>query len=130
MVRLDHINFTVSNLEESIKWYSEIFGFKKVESGRYADGAPWAILAFHDSMIAMSEYPDWAPANRQPGVHQFFHFGLRIDNEADWRERLKRYNVFLDHETQYPHSTSWYIRDPSGHEIEVSYAGGEAIKFG
>lgn len=129
MTRLDHINFTVGNLEESIQWYRDLFGFEKVESGIYPEGARWAILALNDSMIAISEYPKLSRAARQEGFQQVFHFGLRIDNQREWTRKMKHYNVDLDHIAQYPHSTSWYIRDPSGHEIEVSYSNGEPMKF-
>lgn len=131
--RLDHINLTVTNLEESLKWYKEVFGFKKLEGGVTNLGKVWAIVGLDDSMIAMSEYSEKIPAdkNRDYSAHRIFHFGIRVSDLRDWKERLQRLNLRLYYggEIEYPHSRSWYIHDPSGHEIEVSYSGGVPLKF-
>lgn len=49
-------------------------------------------------------------------VDQIFHFGLRINDETEWRSRMEHFQVDLDREAKYPHLTSWYIHDPSGHK--------------
>ncbi len=56
---LDHLNLTVSNLEESIAWYAKIFGFKVVERG-VRDAGPWAIIR---SVVAMLCIYDHANRN-------------------------------------------------------------------
>lgn len=129
MVHLDHVSMSVTDLEKSTKWYSDVFGFEKVESGVYPDGIPWAIVAYNDSMIAMSELPQWTAPRSVTGTHRIYHFGLRVNNAEEWIAKIKRFNVKVDHEAAYPRSHSWYVIDPSGYQIEVSYAGGEPLKF-
>jgi catechol 2,3-dioxygenase-like lactoylglutathione lyase family enzyme len=133
LARLDHINLTVNCLEESIWWYQKLFGFEKVEHGVNASGSLWAIIARDDSMIAMTEYPKLKPANqKQEGLsHKIFHFGIRVSSAEVWKEKVRNYNLRLYYggEVEYPYSTSWYIRDPSGHEIEVSCSDGLPLKF-
>jgi len=133
-LRLDHINISVKNLDKSINWYQTIFGFQKVEEGVNHIGAKWAILAFNDSMIAMSEYThrkDPIIYNVNAENHAIFHFGIRIDNIEDWRSKVKLHNLKLYYggEVKYPFSVSWYIHDPTGHEIEVSYSEGKPLRF-
>jgi catechol 2,3-dioxygenase-like lactoylglutathione lyase family enzyme len=132
-VKLDHINITVHNLEESIQWYRKLFGFEKVEGGLNQFGKPWAIVAFQDSMIAMNEYTERKPAdtNKDSTTHRMYHFGLRVDDAEAWRAKVQehRLKLYYGGEVAYPYSKSWYIHDPSGHEIEVSCTDGKAMQF-
>lgn len=132
-VRLDHINLTVGNLDESIKWYQNIFGFEKVEEGLTQKKRRWAILACNDSMIAMTEYPEKASADQKDQeTHRIYHFGIRVQSTDEWRHKVKAHQLKLHYggEIEYPHSRSWYVHDPSGHEIEVSCTDGKPLKFG
>lgn len=132
-IKIDHINMSVMNLEESIQWYKNIFGFEKVESGTNPQGRKFAILAFNDNMLAL--YETKGKENANPTLsdpkHQIFHFGLRVDNLNQWLEKIKEFNLKLNYGTQveYPHSRSWYVFDPSGHEIEVSWTNGKPLQF-
>jgi lactoylglutathione lyase len=132
--RLDHVNITVKNIDESIEWYGKLFGFERMEGGINQYGRKWAILAVNDSMIAMTEFPKMQSADQDEsrGIHKIFHFGLRIDDQMAWRNKVRDFNIQLNYggeEITYPNSTSWYVYDPSGHEIEVSYSGGEPLRF-
>jgi catechol 2,3-dioxygenase-like lactoylglutathione lyase family enzyme len=131
--RLDHVNLTVSNLEESIQWYCSLFGFEKVESGVYPQGHRWAILAYNDSMIAMTEYPEKRPSNleRVSAFQGIKHFGIRISDREAWLERITQFHLQIRSEdiSEYQGSISWYVYDPSGHNIEVSWSNGLPLQF-
>ena len=132
MTRLDHVNITVNSIENSVEWYGRLFGFATVESGLTQLGQKWAILACDDSMIAMTEY-DRRPADQNDDrtFHRSYHFGLRVNDAKEWREKVKnlKLRLFYGGEIEYPHSRSWYVHDPSGHEIEVSWSNGNALQF-
>lgn len=132
-IKLDHINLTVRDLQQSIEWYSKVFGFRKVEQGIGTRGQPWAIVALDDSMIVMGEYKDLKPANTESveSQHRIYHFGIRVSDQKAWEEKLKTFQLRLNYGgvVEYPFSKSYYISDPSGHEIEVSYSGDQALKF-
>ncbi len=132
-MKLDHINLTVANLKDSIEWYGKIFGFEAVESGTTPRGVKWGIVAMNDSMICMTEDKERILADRHedPSVHRIGHFGIRVSNLESWRQIVKENNlkVYYGGEIHYPFSTSWYVHDPSGHEIEVSYSAQEKLQF-
>lgn len=132
-IKLDHINLTVSDLQKSIQWYQKIFGFELVESGTTPEGIKWGILAFNDSMICMTEYPDRTLANKSDdrSVHQIYHFGLRVSDEDTWKKTVQdnQLKLYYGGQITYPNSKSWYIHDPSGHEIEVSYTAHKHLQF-
>ncbi len=128
-IQLDHINMTVTNLEQTQQWYSSLFAFECVESGvRRQENRTvrWAIIKKDETMLCLYEYPDKGlPGQRPFSHHQVSHFGIRFENldVALWERLLKEYKIEVEYggAVDYPHSKSWYITDPSGHEIEVSY---------
>lgn len=126
---LDHLNLTVSNLDESKQWYGKIFGFSEVEGG-VRSGTRWSILRSGDAMLCMYEHPELStPADEQ--CHRIHHFGLRIKDREDFEEKLSQFSVPVEYggAIRYPHSWSWYISDPSGYEIEVALWDGDEISF-
>lgn len=132
-LKIDHVNMSVADLDESVQWYGKVFGFEAVESGRNQAGIRWAIVANNDSMICMWEHKkkQMAERNYEQSYHLINHFGLRVSNADEWRTVVRENDLKLYYggEIEYPHSRSWYIHDPSGHEIEVSCTNGKAMEF-
>lgn len=130
VAKLDHINFTVSNFNESVDWYKKIFNFDLVENGVSQEGRRWGILQSGDTMLAITEYPDrkW---NFGEDYHQTYHFGLRLLDESEWEQKVREYKLetFYSSPIPYPHSTSWYVKDPTGNEIEVAIWKNNEVKF-
>ena len=130
---LDHLNLDVRDLDASTAWYGRVFGFEEVERGIYL-GHPWKILRAGDAMLAIYERPEALPPpadwDQRPhlGIN---HFALRILDEAAWRDTLAREQIPLVHgeEIQWPHSTSWYIKDPDGYDIEVVLWKQDVVRF-
>lgn len=132
-VSLDHLNYTVRNLEESVAWYGRVFGFEKVEGGMEKDG-PWAIVRAGDAMLCLYESPKLADIRSSPEadkLHHIYHFGLRIHDRAKWEATVKeeRIRLYYGGAIRYPHSTSWYVKDPTGHMIEVALWDEDEVRF-
>ncbi|MFZ4712133.1 MAG: VOC family protein [Bacteriovoracaceae bacterium] len=125
-VRIDHINMTVKNLEESVAWYEKIFQFQKVEQG-VSEGQPWAIIRNENSLLCLYQEPNRVAAPEGDNIfdqfHRLYHFGLNVDSSLEWEKivQLHKIKVMYGGAIRYPHSTSWYVEDPSGYEIEVSH---------
>ena len=131
-VKIDHINFTVSHLEKSVTWYEKVFGFQLAQDGIYGRDKKirWAIVAYKDSMICMHEVKGRKNSGEstQELFHKIYHFGIRISNLKVWKKRVKTFQlkpVIVD----YPYSRSYYIDDPDGHEIEVSWSKKSTLYF-
>ncbi len=127
MVRLDHINMSVEDLQKSLTWYKNVFDFDTVEKGKH-NGTPFAIVKSGESMLCMYQLPD-RPKPETSKHHKIFHFGLRISDPQQWEERMQDLNIEPNLVWDYPHSKSWYVSDPSGHEIEVCYWQNDRIQF-
>jgi hypothetical protein len=53
-------------------------------------------------------------------------------NRGSWEEILERENLrtYYGSRVAYPHSVSWYIKDPTGYMIEVALWNDDQVKFG
>ena len=128
---LDHVNMSVKDLAESVDWYGRVFGFRKVEGGRY-DGRPWAILRAGEALLCLYEHPErGSPDPEEHGHHGAAHFGLRIDDQDAWEAAVRREKVEVGYggAFRWPHSTAWYVTDPTGYEIEVALWDDDRVRF-
>lgn len=121
--KIDHVNISVKDIAVSAHWYETVFGFKVVEAGLNMSGSKYAIVENQDTMICMSEHPDWKePGQDLKNQHQIFHFGFRVLDLDLWRSKIHMLGLVLTaEEIRYQRSISWYVLDPNGYEIEVSY---------
>jgi catechol 2,3-dioxygenase-like lactoylglutathione lyase family enzyme len=129
--QLDHLNMSVASFSESADWYRRVFGFEKVEEGVY-DGRPWGILRAGDALLCLYEHPErGTPDPEEHGHHAPAHFGLRIDDREAWEETVRREKVRVEYggPVRWPHSTAWYVSDPTGYEIEVALWDGDRVRF-
>ena len=131
---LDHLNLSVRRFEETADWYQRVFGFEVVESGVWK-GSPWGVLKSGEAMLCAYEDPNRkfidGDGLKASHLHGFNHFALRIIDSNEWSRTLVRENVHVRYggPVSWPHSTSWYVRDPTGYEIEVVLWNGDKISF-
>ena len=123
---LDHLNLTVRDLAESLRFYSDLFGFEPVErfDPTSGDPYPWVIVRSGEAMLCLYEHPNLATAPRYPEapiVQEVRHFALRIRDGAAFARLVqeRRLPLVFGEPIRWPHSTSYYIEDPTGHQIEV-----------
>lgn len=130
-VTLDHLNLSVRNFAESADWYHRVFGFEVVEKGRRGQ-APWGILRSGESLLCLYEEPDRERPDAVGNVHRLYHFALRVRDRRHWEMTLDREKLrtYFDSPVRYPHSTSWYVKDPTGYTIEVALWDGDQVSFG
>jgi len=126
---LDHLNLSVRDLAQTIEWYGRVFGFGVVERGIY-NGAPWAILRSGEAMLCCYERPDLPMEGREAFQH-VSHFALRITDRAAWEQILAAEALPTRYGSPraWPHSTAWYVVDPTGYEIEVALWDADTVAF-
>jgi len=116
---IDHINFRVKNLEESIRFYRDLFDFEEKERGM-RNGEPWAIIGTPDvAYFCLYQKPHSERCDKGLRIN---HFGFHIKNfdETEKKLRTMGIKVFYDGPIKWKHSRSLYFEDPSGYEIEIS----------
>ncbi|MCA9525557.1 MAG: VOC family protein [Myxococcales bacterium] len=126
---LDHLNLTVADLDASRAWYTALFDFQPVEGGVWR-GHRWAILRAGDALLCLYEHRELeSPAAAT--CHHLSHFALRLIEPAAFLDRVASNGVEVKFggPVRWPGSTSWYVDDPTGHEIEVVCWDGDTLSF-
>ncbi len=123
-MRIDHINFNVSNLEKSVRFYNKIFDLEVKEEGvSQASGNPYKIIG-HPERFYLCLYQS------ESNVEQngFNHFGVNVDNFEELVKKIKENKIEIQYGgiTNWPNSRSAYIQGPDQEEIEITeYFGGK-----
>ena len=121
---IDHVNMKVKDLEKSVKFYKNLFGFeiKQEENANKLD-VPSKIIGNDTIKLCLYEVHDMSP---EGGIA---HFGFNIANFNEVIEKCKElgievlYGGIVDWEK----SKSVYIVDPSGYEIELGEISGGGL---
>jgi len=121
---IDHVNMKVKDLEKSVKFYKDLFGFEiKQEENPNKIDAPSKIIGNDTIKLCMYEVSDMSP---EGGIA---HFGFNIANFDKVITKCEElgvqilYGGIVDWET----SRSVYVVDPSGYEIELGEVSGGGL---
>lgn len=127
MPLLDHVGVKVTDLDRSIKFYTELFGFELVDRRMLGSGDVEAagLKVADDSLIFLLYNPNFGPHGPE-GKGGVDHFCLTFsqDNFESILARMKTLNVTLigdlsNRTGATGRSPSQYILDPDNNQIEV-----------
>jgi len=121
---IDHVNMKVKDLEQSVKFYKNLFGFeiKQEENANKLD-APSKIIGNDAIKLCLYEVPDMSPDG---GIA---HFGFNVTNFNEIIEKCKELGVEILYggTVDWEKSKSVYIVDPSGYELELGEVSGGGL---
>ena len=121
---IDHVNMKVKDLEKSVEFYKNLFGFEiKQEENPNKIDAPSKIIGNDAIKLCMYEIPDMSP---EGGIA---HFGFNIVNFNEIIQKCKELGVKVLYGgiVDWDKSKSVYIVDPSGYEIELGEISGGGL---
>ncbi len=109
---IDHVNMAVNNLDESVAFYSELFGFEVRKEQPERDSK---IIGNNTIKLCLYEDPS---AVKEGGIA---HFGFAIDNFEDVVAKCEEMGIEMPYGVvDWEKSRSVYISDPDGYELELS----------
>lgn len=121
-MRLEHVNITVNDIEQSRRFYAELFGFETRWEGT-ASGEEGPIKAVHmgtgDTYVSLFEAENEGRAPADYSAAGLNHFGLHVEDLAPYRRRLAEMGVEPHLDEHYAPGERIYFYDPSGVEIEL-----------
>lgn len=127
-----HVNLRVSDLEQSTRFYSELFGAEP--SVTELDYRKWML---DDPRINFSIEPEAACGNSGSSGTGVMHLGVQVSDEnelEDMRARIGKAAApaFHEGETQccYAHSFKSWTRDPDGVVWETFFTDGQRRDYG
>ena len=115
--RFTHVSIHAYDLEESMRFYVDVLGMRRVPSPDFAQRVEWLQLGDQQLHLFLSEEP-------APNYH---HIGLDVDDfEAAYSVALER--GLFDRDAWSPNvrvlndgAVQMYLRDPAGNLVEVNW---------
>ena len=115
--RFNHVSVHARNLEDSVRFYVDVFGMERLPT--YSFAFPVQYLRLGDLQLHVFERNTEAPC--------YHHIGIDVDDfeEAYRRARelgiLERESFFDDIHELPDGSVQMYLRDPAGNLIEIDW---------
>ena len=117
MIKFDHYNFNVLDLERSLKFYDEALGLRPVREKIAPDGS-FRLVFLGDGETDFKLELTWLRDRTEPynlGDCEY-HLALQTDDMAAWRARHEAMGVVC---WDNPDMGVYFISDPDGYWIEI-----------
>lgn len=120
---LNHVSIVAKNLEESVRFYEEVFGLVRIPTPNFGHPVQW--LRVGDLQLHLFERPEDA--------RRYAHFALTVDNLPAIYEKAHERgcldsDAFSHFLVELPNgNVQLYLRDPAGNLIEVDYPNAELL---
>ena len=122
---MDHVNMNVRDLAKTVEFYKNLFGFeiKKEDNSPNKMDVPSKIIGNDSIKLCLYEDPQVTPTG---GIA---HFGFHVENFDDIMQKCKELGVevLYDGPVDFEKSSSVYIKDPTGYDIELSKVSGGGL---
>ena len=127
---LGHVVWYVRSLDTSLRFYRDLFGFRKV--GITFGGLAAALTAgrtHHELLLIEVGHAPGPATGRRIGL---YHIGINIGDSLDGlraaKSELEQAGLTIDGMSDHTVSQSLYLRDPDGNEIEL-YVDAESVPW-
>ncbi|NLN76605.1 MAG: VOC family protein [Armatimonadetes bacterium] len=120
--RFLHCRIRVRDIDRSVKFYTELFGFVKVRDHTSPAGNKLAFLELpgNNTQIELCFQPD-SPDFDFP--EDIFHFAISVPDLHEFRKRWEPEGVEFWPEDGPVNDSFYFVDDPDGYEIEVMKIG-------
>ena len=122
LMKIHHIALIVSNKEASLKFYTEILGFKKLTEYFRAERNSYKIDLERNGMrLEMFTFPDAVKRPSRPEAMGLRHLAFELGDIAEFHARLKLQGVVVEEirVDEYTGKKFFFFPDPDGLPIEI-----------
>lgn len=112
-----HTRIRVRDLERSIKFYTEVFGFKELRRSISPAGNYLAFIQLpgNDTLIELC----YTPGFEFDFPEDIFHFAISVEDLSEFRKKWEPEGIEFWPEEGPVNDAFYFIDDPDGYEIEV-----------
>jgi catechol 2,3-dioxygenase-like lactoylglutathione lyase family enzyme len=115
--RINHVSISARDLEESARFYEEVFGLERLPTPTFDNPVIWFRLG--DGQLHLFERSEADPP-------QFHHLGMEVDDFEAFYIRLTELGIrdsdSLGHIRELPSGeVQMYLRDPGGNLVEIDW---------
>ena len=116
---IEHVNLSVADLDRSIAFYRDLFGFTVRWKGTLTSGMAAAHVGGERFYIALFQAQTGGRIDRDYLTVGINHFGFVVDNLDELKARLEKLGIEPTPEADYEPGRRIYFLDPDGIEIEL-----------
>jgi len=117
---IGHVHLKVSDLERSIKFYTEVLGFEITM--RYGHGAVFLSAGDYHHHIGLNTWESAGGSPPPPHSTGLYHFAILVPNRQELARAVKRLGDHkwpIDGASDHGVSEALYLRDPDDNGIEI-----------
>ena len=117
MIKFNHFNFNVLDLEKSLKFYKDALGLTPVREKTASDGS-FKLVYLGDGITEFTLELTYLTDRKEPynlGECEF-HLAFRTDEYDAWHEKHKEKGIIC---FENPGMGIYFISDPDGYWIEI-----------
>ena len=117
MIRFDHFNFNVLDMERSVQFYKEAFGLEVVREKKAEDGS-FVLKYLGDGITGFQLELTWMRDRKEPydlGDEEF-HLAFKTDEYDAFHARHEKMGCIC---FENPKMGIYFVQDPDGYWIEV-----------
>lgn len=113
-----HCRIRVRDIERSVRFYSELFGFRKIRESTSPAGNSLAFIEMpgNNTLIELCYQPN-SPDFEFP--EDIFHFAFSVPDLDEFRKRWEPEGVEFWPEDGPVNGHFYFVDDPDGYEVEV-----------
>ncbi|SRR5690554_687304 len=119
-VKIGHVHLTVSDLEQSLKFYRDILGFEITQG--FGNSAVFLSAGGYHHHIALNTWAGKGATPPPPGHTGLYHFAILYPTRKELAKivrRLFQLNYKIEGASDHGVSESIYLHDPDGNGVEL-----------
>jgi catechol 2,3-dioxygenase-like lactoylglutathione lyase family enzyme len=124
IVGINHVSITVTDLERSVPWYTDLFGMGKLMDQSLADGSSYVLIGKPDFSMSLGLHIH--PTNKGERFSEartgLDHVSFLVPDRSDldrWQERLRELDVPHSPISDQPGYSVLVFRDPDNIQLEL-----------
>lgn len=117
--RLHHIVLNVTDIEESVEFYTKVLGIKIAAYNKEKGSAFLSFGDEHHDLALFQRATGSQPDENQPGL---IHMAFRLENYEKLQEayeELLEMGIPIERTIQHNVTNSVYVKDPDGMNVEI-----------
>lgn len=113
-----HVRIRVKDLEETVRFYTEVFGLKEVRRSTSPAGNKLAFLQLpgNETLLELAWSPDMTEFDFPEDM---FHFAFSVEDLAEFRKKWEPQGIEFWPSDGPVNDRFYFVDDPNGYEIEV-----------
>jgi glyoxylase I family protein len=124
-VNLHHVAITVTDIEKSAAWYTDVFSFDELIRDNHSEGGGHAVVLGKPDwsmFVVLNHHPANAGEGFDPTRTGLDHVGFTVadrDAVVEWEQRLVEKGVTHSPITDHDWGSSLNFRDPDDMQLQI-----------